>query len=243
MGFVNECVRYEYSVTNAGSVSAPIIAAVPAGRTIVLAVNAPALNAITSFTATDSKGNAWNQRAFAANAMVVNGQGAILVCHVTTALTTSDTVTVTAVTRSPDRWAVLALQFDDILTSAATDQTATTAGGIGSALTVGPTAATTQADELVVAAFPITAAPTVTAGSGFTAQPIVTTSNATAPKSLIVEWRYVTTTGAQTAAATLSASQSWAGMIVTLKKAAAPALYDRYVVKSGAWSPATAVFG
>jgi hypothetical protein len=62
---VTECARVTHDTGNVASVTVPITAAVAAGQRLILAVNGAALNAATGFTATDSKGNTYTQRAFA----------------------------------------------------------------------------------------------------------------------------------------------------------------------------------
>lgn len=238
-----QCASFEYSVGNIGKVTVPVTAAVAAGRTLVLCVNAPALNAITNFTVTDTKGNVYTQKAFATAASLINCQLAILTSPITTALSTSDTFEVTAVTRSPGTWCVAAVSFDDIAATAPFDQVAT-GNGTGSTLSV-TTPATTSANEVVIAAFGITSIPVVTPDASFISLPLVSTSNPTGPRSLFVMYKYVSAIAAQTASLTLSAGQGWGAAVTTFKTTvvAPPVVYNHFVIRGGIWVPATRTFG
>lgn len=226
---------------NVGNVTVPVSVAVPAGSTIYLAVNAPAVSAITNFSATDTKSNTWTQRVLGTAASLVNGQVGILECRIATALTTSDTINVVANTRTPDKWAVIAYAFDDLPVSAF-EAAATPTTGLSSSPASG-SRTNTQADALIFAAHGLTGAPTVTPTSGYTASAVQTSSTASSPKSLYVEWKYVTASAAQTSTPTLNGSQTWTSHILSSKRTVAAPSVSRYLVKGGVWYPATAVFG
>jgi len=220
---VTECARYTHDTGNVASVTVPITAAVAAGQRLILAVNGAALNAATGFTATDTKGNTYTQRAFAICAVAaVDGQIAILAASVTTALTTSDTITVTCTGRSPDKWCVIGVQVDDV--SAGFDVSATNTGTTSAAVSTGTTAAAAQDAELLVAVYGFTdagAAVTLTQ-AGWTQLAKATASPSSSPKGMIVAYQYVAASGTRAASGTLSSSQAWVGAIAAYKQDAPP---------------------
>lgn len=219
MPFVAECARYNHDTTNVASITANFTHAVSAGQTIVMFVNAPVTGSITGWTVGGSKNNTWVAGP-TENATSLNYQMAVFTCKVTNAITTSDTYTVTVTGASPAKWCVLAAIFDDL--AAATIDASGVTSGTASALTVSTTGATTQAAELVVAGFAYTDAATpvgFTAGTGFTAvgSPVIASPTST-PRTLAVEYRYVTATGTQTATGTLGAGEGYGAVIATLKQ-------------------------
>lgn len=218
-----ECARYTRDSGNIATVAVPITAAVAVGKRVVLAVNGAALNAATSFSATDSKGNTYTQRAFAVSAVAaVDGQIAIISGAITTALTTSDTISVTCNTRSPDKWCAIGLAVDDI--AGGYDVSATNTGTTGTALATGTTGAAAQDRELLVAAFGFTdatAARTLTM-AGWTQLTKATASPASSPRSLILAYQYIQATGTRAGTGTLSSAEAWVGAISAYKQDAPP---------------------
>lgn len=193
-----------------GSIAAPVLRSVPAGHTILLAVNTNANSAITSYSATDSKGNTWSQRAFQLCSIANNGQLAVLSCKVTTALTTSDTITVTANTRTPATWMILAEEFDDLVSF----DVQVSATGTSSSPSSGATANGAQNSELVFGAFAVTSNPAFTPGSGCTSPTGGPVNATTAARETAVQWQYVNAAGSRSAAAGLGGTQVWAAAAV-----------------------------
>ena len=93
-----------------------------------------------------------------------------------------------------------------------------TASGTGTAASTGTTATTSQASEIVIANIGWNSTVTPSGQTaGYTVLPL---QQATVPSNATGEqaaWRILTTTGAQTYTATLSASVAWAGAIATFK--------------------------
>lgn len=105
--------------------------------------------------------------------------------------------------------------------SGAADKTATATGASASP-SVGPTAATTQADELILGLFAYSNPHTFAAGAGYTALTGVESTGTV--RGVACEYKIVAATGAQTAAGTFNSSATYAGVIITIKQAAAGAV-------------------
>jgi hypothetical protein len=217
---VSECARYTRDSGNTGSVSVPVTAGVSAGKRLVLAVNGAALNAATSFSATDSQGNTYTQRAFAiCSVAAVDGQIAILDANITAALSTSDTITVTCNTRSPDKWCVIGVQADDV--SGGFDVAATNTGGTGSSVATGTTGTAAQDDELLIAVIGLTdsGADATLTMTDWTQLAKATASPGSNPKSLFMAYRYVSASGTRSGSGTLpGGSEAWVGAIAAYKQ-------------------------
>ncbi len=196
-------------------------AGVAAGNTVIIAI---ALDYSSSNTppipsCSDSKGNTYtldvehNQGNFM--------QGAICSAPVTTALVSGDTITVTHA--SLNATAMSANEFSGLLTSGVLDKTAKSAGIATTTPNSTATATTTQADELLFGTVSIEDPPTITftAGAGFTALTGAGTTGASGNSNMTVypEYRIVTSTGAYSAAGTLSAASNWIAAIATYKAA------------------------
>lgn len=235
MPFVSECARYNHDTGNVGTITQNFTAGVGAGKTIVFFANAPLNIAVTGWTITDTKGNTWVAGPTIATTPA-NYQMASWVCKVTTAITTSDTYTVTVTGANPVKWCILAAVFDDI-TAATIDASGTNSSTAVSSLTVSTTAATTQAQELVVAAFAFTdssGGEEFSRGTGFSAVggSVIASPTAT-PRALAMEYNYVTATGTKTATAGLTQSEAYGAIVITLKQVVAAVVVRRIVTASG----------
>jgi hypothetical protein len=194
---------------------------VAVGDTIIV-VGSKASETQTIASVTDSRGNAYTVDLRVLDG-AASGMGyAIASGFASTALAAGDTITITyeGTTSYTNRWGI-AYEFAGLALNAA-DVTATS-GGFGTQLSSGTTAATTQAGELVFGAFDVQqAAPTFTAGAGYQAL-TGAPSAAVAGQSLQSEFGVVSTTGTQTALATLAANKTWLGAAVTYRAATGPA--------------------
>lgn len=192
--------------------------AVAAGGFVVGGVALEASSSVyPTITVTDSRGNSYSSSTSANQGATLSTR--LFWSHLTTGLQVGDTITITA-SASRNRWATDVLGFDDATTS---DQFASAIGSTA-AISIGPTGTTTTATELVVAAIGQsgTPAPTLTAGSGFTSDGPIDIGASTSNRSINMEWKYVTATGAQTATGTNSAAVTWAGVVQTFVQSAAP---------------------
>jgi RHS repeat-associated protein len=185
---------------------------VAAGETlIVLAGKA----STTANTVTDSKGNTYvsDFSSFANGSTNI----AIFSGRITTALTSTDTITVTFASATANPAVAYALEFSGIAAPPnKTDKVAAGKKATGTAVSTNTTTATDRPTELVLAGFGASLNNTFTAGSGFTKEP--TAGSATVGgKTLAIhgEWRVVTTQGTQSASGTLSTSAAWASGLVT----------------------------
>lgn len=126
---------------------------------------------------------------------------------------------VTSVTVTVSGSAALAMTVIEIsgAPAAPLDRTMT-ASGTGTAVSTGTTTTTAQASEIVIANIGWNSTVTPSGQTaGYTVLPL---QQATVPSNATGEqgaWRILTTTGAQSYAATLSASVAWAGAIATFK--------------------------
>jgi len=205
------------SATAVGSVNFTFSSAVSTGHTLIGAVNTTQASTTPVFTVSDSKGNTYSVDMFAVSS--TTDEMAVFSAHITTALTTSDTMTISVNDGTHTRWVVSVEEFDDILTSPL-DKTAKSTGTSTSSMTSTATATTTAANELVFGGFGFTngATRTFVAGAGFTNSPQIYTNVGSSDRVVCNEWQYVNSTGAQTATATLTGGTStWAAIVATYK--------------------------
>jgi hypothetical protein len=176
-------------------------AGVSVGDHVILGIGHEVNSAITSVV--DTRGNTWqedNSRTESTN--VANAR--VWSCRVTTAIQTSDTITITFTSGQTTREAH-AFKVSGLASSSWLDQIGG-ANGFGSSPS-GATPATTVADELVFVAVRYdNAADTFTAGSGFTEL----TAVSTAADTTSFEYKIVSATGAQTLNGTFGGNQSFA---------------------------------
>lgn len=207
--------------TTTGSVS--VGSAVPAGAFIVLTVawsnDTATIPTITSVT--DSRGNSYTVDASAgtANATV---SCVIITAPVTTALQSGDTITVT-ISANRQRWV---LQADSFTGVGAVDKTAANhAPASSTAMSTGVTAATTSADELVIACFGFGrgSGATSTLDAGWSGGSMVTTAAGSVDRALQMGYRTVSATGTQQGTATLTVAAAYAGCIATFAVTSTPA--------------------
>jgi len=220
------------SVTSSTSATFTFSAAVSAGHTLIGAVNTTVVSATPTITVVDSKSNTYT-----VDAQVDSNSTDLTVvfsANITNALTTSDTLTITFNDGTHNRWAISVEEFDDIMTTPR-DKTVIN-GGIGTSMTSTATATTTAANELVFGGFGVanSSAKTFTVGSGFSSSTYRTTSAGSSDRGVWNEWQYVTSTGAQTAAATVSVSTTWSAVAVTYKTQTA-ASFNEFIAKGGTW--------
>jgi hypothetical protein len=191
------------------------------GRTLIGAIaiesgsgtNPPGLNI------TDTHSNAYVVDKQAVNGTTVSIT--IFSCRVTTQINTNDHITATLTgvgVGTRIRWIGTVQAFDDIISGTRVDQTASNLAA-SATLSAGTTPTTTQASELVYAGFGF-GVRAFTPGSGFTGSAQQATTAGTNDRAVNSEWKYVTSTGAQTAAATLATSSTYVGAIVTYKASA-----------------------
>lgn len=209
---------------NTATLAVSVLVAVPAGNTLIVAVNAPVTGSVTAWAISDTKGNTYTQRT-TQNNTPLNYQMAILDSKLTTGLTTSDTLTITVTGASPAKWCVYGISAND----ATSYDVQGSNFGSSSAPTV--TSSTASANsQLVVGALAWTDSTGIvdlTPGSGFTGGSKVTASAASVGRSLQVEWRYVSASGTRTANGTLDSSQGW-GALVAAYTTVQPTMNHRF---------------
>lgn len=189
-------------------------AAVPAGAMIVLEIANHNSAAVVPSSVTDSAGNTYTLIS-AINSSAVSETLAYALNA--TALASGSTITITF--PSTRNAAAAAYYVTGIATSGAVDQQASNTTGSSATPSVGPTSATTQADELVIGLFGYSNSRTFTPGSGYTA--LATVESTGTVRGTTGEYKIVSATGTQTPDGTFSSSTSFAGLVVTFKAAAA----------------------
>lgn len=160
----------------------------------------------------------------------------IVLYYAQNAIAGSYALTVTPPTGSTDA-AVAFAEYSGMLTASVLDKSAT-GNNTGSSLTTAATAATAQADELIIGAFSHdNNTPTITAGSGFTLRQSV--ANSSTSIGIALEEKIVSATGTQTAAITYTTSQNNAGIVATFKASAVatePTLSSSVTTDDITWS-------
>ncbi len=166
------------------------------------------LNTITGVT--DSKGNTW------VKAVELDATDLVGIWYAANIVGGSaHTINIAYNDSVGDAISCVVQEFSGIATSSPLDKTAI-ADGTSTAPNSGASAATTQADELVVGvAGWFGATTTASLGSGYSNLAQVAKANA----STAMESKVVAATGAQTAAFTLAASRDWACAVATFKAA------------------------
>lgn len=216
MAVTADILRYTHDTTNVTSVTVPVLVAVAAGARLVVAIDAPVTGSVTSFTITDSKANTYTVRS-TQNAASINYQLALADSVLTTALATTDTVTITVAGASPAKWCVNAISVDNL----SGYDTQATASGSSTTPNSGPTAVAAQDTELVVGVvgYPDAgSAVTFTPDGGLSALAKVTSSPASAPRSMVLCYGYVSAAGTRTFSGTLSASNPWGAIVGAYKQ-------------------------
>ncbi len=165
---------------------------------------------------TDSAGNTYTLIS-AANSSAVSAT--LAYCVNASALASG--ASVTANFPSSRNAAMRVRSVGGMATSSAFDVSAINASGSGTSASVGPTSATSQADELIYAVFAYQNSRTFTAGSGYTAG--AQTESTTTIRGVVAEWKIVSTTGAQTPDGTWNTSATYAAVVATFKGATATA--------------------
>lgn len=207
-----------------------LTSAVAAGQFIIVAVAAANVSGI-SVTFSDTKNTyATDVQNTATTSFVAIGSA-----QVTTALTTSDVITATFSASEAARM-IVGVQVAGIASASALDKS-TSGTGTAVGWSSGATAATTQADELVVAACTndSTAAETSTPGGSFTELFDFSTSSAL---NMTFVYQIVAATGAQTGSGTWtnSGSRTWGAAVATYKGSTArvpmPTVVDTAVARA-----------
>jgi hypothetical protein len=164
-------------------------------------------------TVTDSAGNSYTKDADIVNSAPT--RTLIFSARVTTALTTGNTITVSF--GSSIRYKNASAFSVSGLIASPKDQAAT-ATGTNTTPSVGPTATTSQANELIIGAFGLdvsSGSPTFTAGANYTMLPANVVSGAW---GIYPEYQIVNATGAYSASGTWSGGvRDWSAAIVTYK--------------------------
>ena len=196
-----------------GSIAISVSPAVAVNNTVIVAITLYDTISRT-VTVTDSSGNS-----YANNANVLDSSDTrtlVFSAPVTTALTTSSTITVSFSTAAYYVNAS-ALSVGGLVASSPADKSATSTG-TSTTPSVGPTATTSQASELLIGAFGLdisSGTPSFTAGSGYTA---LTANLISGAWGIYPEYQIVNATGAYSATGTFSGGvQDWAAAIVTYK--------------------------
>lgn len=229
MGNLGEALTHTYGGTGVGSRTQAFAMAVPVGSTLVGAVAWESSdNSVPSgITITDTARNTYTVDVSVASGSTV----AVIIFRgrITTALTTSDTLTV-AITGTRIRWDINVDAFDDILQAYATsplDKFSSNASGSSTSLVSGTTDVTSQDKTLTYVAYGLGAGRTFTVPGGWTEKTVVQTSVGSTDRALKCIFRYNTVEGAQSATTTINTASTNGGVIVAYKVASGRNNYAR----------------
>ena len=179
------------------------------GNTIIVALMVDGLAATAATTMTDNKGNVYTLRStvFLVNVDQVDVWSAPITTGGTGLIVTAGGIGGTTAAMILEEWSGL-------VTATPLDQQITGTNASTTAVSIGPTSATTNSLDLIWLAFGgASNTATTTTATGF--------SNATlkvsSPSTLYVQSQVVAATGTQSVATTLSVAISWEGCLVALK--------------------------
>lgn len=189
------------------------------GETVVVGLGwESGVGAIPTITSVvDDAGNTYTVDRTAGGAGNSTVAVALARAGVTSALDVGDTITVTISGGTRARWALVAESFDDVAASSPLDKTAAVDNGNDSSLTSGTTAATTQADELLVALWGFGQGRTVTIPDGWSGGAKVESAAGSSDRAVQLIYRYVTSTGTQEGTLGIAPSGVYAGLIATYR--------------------------
>jgi hypothetical protein len=200
-------------------VSPTLGSGVAAGNSIVIAFAMD--DALGALSATDSAGNA-----YAVNADVTNSnriRTVIFSAHNVTALPAGAFITVIHPLVTARAFA--ATEFSGLATTSTLDRTSA-ATGQGTSASSGTTAATAQADELLIGAIGVEGASSETfaPGGSFSSLASSGTSGGSSGSNITINaaYRVVSATGSYAATGTLGSNRDWAAAIATFRMAAVP---------------------
>jgi hypothetical protein len=219
-------------IGNVGSVSSNLLGTnlnitvgaggVAAGNTIVVGFASRGASTYNAPVVTDSAANTYN---LATNAVTYgHGRSYIYYAHVNNALVNGNNITIT--TSSVSNRVAVASVFSGLLDANLLDKTLANPTGTststnGNNPTVGPTATTIQANELIIGVIGTEEATDAGVGTwqnGFTAGPqIKTTGTSTNEWRVSLGYQIVSATGPYTAAKTVVNNPYWAATIATFK--------------------------
>lgn len=191
---------------------------VTTGNAILVALLVDGLAASTTFTMVDSVGNSYS-RLSTSNQNNIDQVDMWLATNVTG----GSGITITAGNLGGTTAAIIAEEWSGVSTvtpSSALDQQTTATNTSTTAVSVGPTSATTTANDVIWYVVGSSGSVTNTTATGF--------SNATSvvsnPSTLLVQSKVVSSTGTQSASSTLSSAQSWEALVVAVKGSGIPLL-------------------
>jgi hypothetical protein len=192
------------------SFSMPVTNLPAVGHTLLMTVST---SAPTVTSVIDPRGNTW---VVDASSSYTSGAVSIVRGQVATAYQSGDTLTVNLSAANGQTSHAFVAEFT-ALPASPVDQTATnTSTTATTALDAGVTAATSEAVELVFAAWVCGGTSTATAGSGYT---IIDAGSNVLTRPCISEYAATSTAGAQHPTATLSTAHGFAGVVVAYKSA------------------------
>jgi hypothetical protein len=223
-------VQSSYYAGSATSRAFTLTGAASAGSKAFIDIAVGNPNSVTVNSVTDSRGNTWTIEQQLNNGTTVKAARAY--AQVGTALQVGDTITVT-LSASSQRWSVVAYYFTGLVSSGPLDKTAS-ATGSSTSPSVGPSATTTQADELVLACYGTTTDAATAYGSNTLIAQQVTAAGST-ERRIVSTYRIVSSTGTQSASATLASSQLWVALLGTYKAGTGGTVTGEWAGISSAW--------
>ncbi len=225
---------------SASSITVPVPGGgIAAGHSLVISVVALTNVAptVSSVAASDTSGNSYIFLADTLQGVTLQTTNvSMLYCNVTSALQAGDVITLTP-DRSISRMAASVYEFDVVLTPD-THAVAESGDNTITSLVIGPSPTTAANDEIVVGAFAlVNAGRTFTVGAGYADGTKVVTTAGSGERAIVAEYKFVSTTGPQTADGTLNSNGYFAGALQTFTYADAAARSGKAKVWDGtAWT-------
>jgi phosphodiesterase/alkaline phosphatase D-like protein len=242
--YVAPSVAYVGTIGNVASNAAgttlqiPVGAAgVAAGNTIIVGFASRGASTYNTPVVTDSVGNDYN---LATNAITYqHGRSYIYYAYVGTPLANGNTITIT--TSSVESRVAVASVFSGLWNTDPLDQalakpTGTSSTTNGNDISVGPTATTAQANELIIGVIGTEEATDAGVGTwlnGFVTGPQVKTSGATYEWRVSMGYQIVSTTGTFTAAKTVANQPYWAASLATFRAGTVTPIMPKHTVLLG----------
>lgn len=211
-GYVSE-VLAGTKTSGGTSITLPFLKSVSTGNTILIGVAVETNKGAATFSATDTKGNTYVLDAVSSNGQTI-GNG-ILSCFVTAALTTSDTITITAGGINHNRWAVAGSEFDNIAQNG--KDVAAIATGRSTLLDTGQTPISADQYEVAFASFgfSLNNGQVFTPGSGYLLAAQVNAAPGSSNRAVANTYTYFSAPTHYRATGNITAIAMWSGQVVS----------------------------
>jgi hypothetical protein len=204
--------------TTVSSWTVPVTTAAAVGTTAVMVISASNnTGQLNTFGASDTKGNTWTLVTYPAGATMSNTgnlQGAILYAPITTALATSDTISVNHNGTGVVSFVCDVHTFDDIVSL---DVTATANAASGTVMTATTASATQNAELVVMGIATKVSGQSITSGTGSVGTVRNSAATGTTFRNATLAYNYVNVAGTRTYSATAGTTGAYAVGVAAFK--------------------------